>query len=128
MGSHGVAWGSHGVTWVRRRCAPLRPWAAPPHLREAVEERLRETLAAAALLQRVLAAEDAEAGRTVEGGAELRDVDGRAVVEAGVEALEDRLWRQVELVEYHPVAAAHRCEEGAVLPAVGAGGGALDGQ
>jgi len=57
-------------------------------LREAVEEGLGEALAAAPLLQRVLAAEDAEGGRARERGAELRDVDGGTVVEAGVEPLE----------------------------------------
>ena len=41
------------------------------HLREAVEERLWQPLAAAALLQRVLASKHAERGRALERGGEL---------------------------------------------------------
>ena len=75
---------------ARASSQPRRRGLGPreAHLREAIEERLGESLPSAPLLQRVLAAEDAEGGRAREGGGQLGDVDGGAVVEARVEALE----------------------------------------
>ena len=60
-------------------------------------------------------------------GRELGDEDGRPVIEARVEALEDALWREVELVKNHPVSSLQRCKEGAVLPGVRARRRAIDG-
>ena len=47
------------------------------HPREAVEERARQALTPATLLQRVLRAKDAEGYRAAEGAPQLRDEDLR---------------------------------------------------
>lgn len=72
--------------------------ARPAHLSEPVEEGLGEALAAPALGEGVLAAEDL--GLLVlhlEAEAQLGDVDLSPVVEAGVQTLQDRLGGQVQL-------------------------------
>eukprot|EP00965_Chrysotila_dentata_P140968 4660120-Pleurochrysis_carterae.AAC.1 len=67
-----------GIAEARRISAHslLRARRAPTaRLRESVQERARQPLAPAALLQRILAAEDAETRRALELGLQLRDVD-----------------------------------------------------
>lgn len=72
------------------------------HPREAVEEGLGEALAAAPLLQGVLCGEEAEVGVALKGGAQFGDEHLSAVVQDGVQALQNGLARQVQLVQQHP--------------------------
>ena len=88
-----------------------------PCLGEAVEEGLGQPLARPALVQRVLAGEDAEGWRAAHGDAEVWQEDLPPVVQHRVEALEDGLAGQVELVQEDPVARLEGLIEG------GRGGG-----
>ena len=111
-----------------RTRAGIGGWSSSAaYLGEAIEKGLGEALPSTALLQGVLAAKDAEASGAREGLPEIRNVDGRAMVEARVEALQDALRREIELVQDDPVPGLEGREEGAVLPRIRARGRALHG-